>query len=159
MGNVVEKDQRRMPSIDFHVKVFQSFQIPLFSLEVTVVNVWESVFRDIINRFTLVLSAFCSILCRVLIPRGRQRQVGGDAVPDSVADHVVGAAVCADKLPPVQGGDEQMNKSISFSFVNSWTFICTPLSFHNFIRWHKFSSHLFTPYRVSSFMHARSIIH
>lgn len=97
----MEKDQRRMPSTAFHVKVFQSFQkTPLLSLEVViVVNVCEAVFRKCIKRFTLALPAFCFHLCRVLTPG--KGQVGCDAVPDAVAHHVLAAAFCADQLPPV----------------------------------------------------------
>lgn len=80
------------------------FWMPLPSLEVfIIVCVCEAALREHIKRFTLLLPALCSHLCGLLIPR--KGQVCSDAVPDSIAHHVVITALCADQLSPVQRGD------------------------------------------------------
>ncbi len=91
------------------------FWTPLLSLEVIIVSVCEVAFRERIHRFTLFLPALCSHLCRVLIPR--EGQVSSDAVPDSVAHHAVTAALRADQLSPVKGGDENENTSGRRNFL------------------------------------------
>ena len=98
-----------------HLRVFQSFEPLPLSLEVVVV----AVTRDSINRFTLFLPGFPFHLRGLFTPR--EGQVGGDAVPDPVAHHVVIAAVCADQLRSVKGGDEEikhLSVSICFSSIH-----------------------------------------
>lgn len=80
---------------------YSSLLDPCASLEVIIiVNVCKAAVRKRINRFALLLPAVRSHLCRALIPR--EGQVGSDAVPDSIAHHVVTAALCADQLSPVK---------------------------------------------------------
>lgn len=111
----LETGWRKIPFIVLHLQVFQSFEpLLLLSLEVIVV----AVIRHSINRFTLSLPALCFRERRFFTPR--EGQVGGDAVPDPVAHHVVVAAVCADQLRPVKGGDEVINDNRAFQFPSKY---------------------------------------
>lgn len=92
------------------------FWIPRLSLQVTIiVSVREATVRDRINWFALFFPALCPHPCRLLILR--KGQVGRDAVPDSVAQHVVTAALCADQLPSVRWGDGKINENRAFFLI------------------------------------------
>lgn len=89
------------------------FWIPRPSLQVIIiVSVREATVRDRVNWFALFLPALCPHPCWLLILR--KGQVGRDAVPDSIAQHVVTAALCADQLPPVKWGDGKINENRAF---------------------------------------------
>lgn len=70
-------------------------QVKMSSEVVIIVSVPEVTVRDGIHRFTLLDPLFPR-LCRLWILR--KGQIGSDAVPDAVAQHVVAAAVWADQL-------------------------------------------------------------
>ena len=111
--NVVVFREGRPPR-PLHMRVFQSFKSLWHLLEVTIiVSVCEAAVRQRINRFALFLPAECSHLCRLLIPR--EGQVSSDAISDSVAHHVVAAALCADQLAPVKKEDLKKKESEIFT--------------------------------------------
>lgn len=78
---------------------------PVLSLEVFfILEICIVAFRNGIHRFRFLLSAFCSLLLRVFL--ARKGQIGSDAVPHTVAHHVVTLAICAHQLVPVYPRDK-----------------------------------------------------